>query len=384
MATRKINILLFLLLLLQQGFAQTLEGRQFTLRARLNGTHVDSVLLFYETADGKSAFQCRPVFDDRFIIVDNITTPVDARILFKNIGEVLTNADANKRAKEIYLEPRLLTLTGDAAGPATLKLSGSATQEEFERLDSLTAPTQKDIDNTLYRLSLQNDTRIATAMLTSLDHQWEKLYGIKYRFFLDHPNSYVTAHEMLEVAYHISLDEIGRVYDNFSDELKQCNDVQKLIEIIKNIANVLPGNKELNFVANDINNNKVALDEYKGKYIILSFWNAWDSNSRESNLHLLEQYRKYNCDGLDVITIGQDVPGDNGMQKMIAKDNLEAWRHIAQPFISHDSLFEKYHVYSVPTKILIAPDGSIIGRFGDNDIHADAHLDAKLAQVFSK
>jgi hypothetical protein len=45
---------------------------------------------------------------------------------------------------------------------------------------------------------------------------------------------------------------------------------------------------------------------------------------------------------------------------------------------------EKYAIHFVPTRILINPDGKIIGRFGDNDSHADLLLDRQLVAIFKE
>ncbi|MGZ4001650.1 MAG: hypothetical protein ACXVIY_13505, partial [Mucilaginibacter sp.] len=108
---------------MQHTFAQSsISNNIFTLQGRLLGTQPDSVLIYYKNTQGKSTFQSRPIFNNRFIITDSLTRPSYALILFKNLGETITDSAFEVRAKEIYLEPGLLSLVADASRMDSLKL----------------------------------------------------------------------------------------------------------------------------------------------------------------------------------------------------------------------------------------------------------------------
>jgi hypothetical protein len=94
----------------------------------------DSVLIYYKNTQGKNTFQSRPVFNNRFIITDSLTRPSYALILFKNLNETITDSDFETRAREIYLEPGLLSLVVDASQMDSLKLSGSQSEDEWAEL----------------------------------------------------------------------------------------------------------------------------------------------------------------------------------------------------------------------------------------------------------
>src|ERR1700759_4532408 len=86
---------LLVLLLLQHAFAQSVKSEKqfFTLKGKLSEVHRDSVILYYQNTEGQEVFQCRPIYNDLFIISDDIIKPVPARILFKNTDEVLTDQE---------------------------------------------------------------------------------------------------------------------------------------------------------------------------------------------------------------------------------------------------------------------------------------------------
>src|ERR1700744_6233897 len=122
MKIRITGFTIILLLTLQQAFAQTaLSENVFALHGNFNITHMDTVVLYYKTNTGENTLQARPIFNDRFIITDSLDRPMYATLLFKNIGEVITDSIFQFRSKEIYLEPGRLYLTGNPAKLDSLK-----------------------------------------------------------------------------------------------------------------------------------------------------------------------------------------------------------------------------------------------------------------------
>src|ERR1700739_3482667 len=104
MRIRTIALVIPLLLSLKCAQAQSISNDIFSLHGQIIGAETDSVLLYYKTNQGKNTFQSRPVFNNRFIITDSLNRPSYALILFKNIGETVTDSAFEVRAKELYLE----------------------------------------------------------------------------------------------------------------------------------------------------------------------------------------------------------------------------------------------------------------------------------------
>src|ERR1700756_5504479 len=102
MNIRAATLTILLLSLLQYSFAQSsISENIFSLHGKVIGTQTDSVLLYYKTSQGKNTFQSRPIFNNRFIITDSLNHPSYALILFKSLGETITDSAFEARAKEI-------------------------------------------------------------------------------------------------------------------------------------------------------------------------------------------------------------------------------------------------------------------------------------------
>jgi thiol-disulfide isomerase/thioredoxin len=384
MKIKTASITISLLFILQYVFAQSsISNNIFTLHGKLLWSQPDSVLIYYKNTQGNNTFQSRPIFNNRFIITDSLTRPSYALILFKNLGETITDSAFEVRAKEIYLEPGLLSLVVDASRMDSLKLSGSQTEDEWVELYKSTTRVRAEMQPLTDKYTREKDPEKAAEITTLFEPYEDRIKSLNYRFFLEHPNSYVTAHLLVDMVRAESLDSSRRVYNNFNAELKESDDAKKVAQEIEKMELALPGNMATDFMAADTSGKAVALSDYKDKYVLLDFWASWCPPCRKSNPHLVELYKKYKSKGLNIIGIAWDDDTQTGWKKAMMKDGLGLWPNILNGSNTDNDIGEKYAIHFVPTRILIDPSGKIIGRFGDNN-NSDAAMDKMLLDVFKE
>lgn len=385
MKTRTAGIIISLLFIWQHTFAQSsISNNIFTLHGKLLGIQPDSVLIYYKNTQGKNTLQSRPIFNNKFIITDSLNRPSYALILFKNLGENITDSAFEVRAKEIYLEPGLLSLVADASRMNSLTLSGSQTEDEWAELYGNTNRIREEMQPLTDRYNKEKDPEKAAEITTQFEPYEDRIKSINYRFFLEHPNSYVTAHLMVDMVKAESLDSSRRVYNNFNAELKESEDAKKVAEEIKKMETALPGNMAVDFTAADTSGKAVALSDYKDKYVLLDFWASWCPPCRKSNPHLVDLYQKYKGKGLSIIGIAWDDETQTGWKKAITHDGLGLWPNVLNGSNTDNDIGEKYAIHFVPTRILIDRSGKIIGRFGDNMPNADISLNRVLMTLFKE
>lgn len=369
---------------------QELFGGPFTLSGRLSGSGADSVILYYPV-DGKYRQEAHLVKNNEFVIKGTIGGPASARILFKKTGETISQREFWNRIKEIYLEPGEMVLTGDPSRLPSIRLIGSKAEAELEELEALTTPVREEIKPLEEAFLKEKDHEKAAVIHEQFGPYQERIKKITYAFFLNHPTSPVTLNMIQYYVSQMGLDSTKVVYAGLSAEQKASGAGKKLAEEIKKIEAGMPGSKAFAFTKTDINGSKLSLSDFKGRFVLLDFWASWCVPCRKGNPHMIEVYRKYKERGLEIIGIADD---DNNLpvwKKAVAKDGVGIWRHVLRG-LDRDKMMndipnpadldQQYGISSIPTKILIDPEGNIIGRYGDSFGGSDADMDRMLEKVF--
>lgn len=119
------------------------------------------------------------------------------------------------------------------------------------------------------------------------------------------------------------------------------------------------------FEINNLQNQKINLDSFKGQYVLLDFWGSWCAPCRQENPILVMMYERYKdkpfkkASGIQFFSIAFDKDSDTAL-KAIQSDGL-VWPHHAIETNLFDSEIAKlYKIRSIPTKFLIGPDQIIM------------------------
>jgi thiol-disulfide isomerase/thioredoxin len=210
-----------------------------------------------------------------------------------------------------------------------------------------------------------------------------------------HPASYAAVYLLRNRLNGLSGQEKESYFKGLAPEVQQSGFGRLIQSRIKEVKLGMPGTKAIGFTSVDINGNQLSLADFKGRYVLLDFWASWCIPCRKGNPHLLELYTAYKNKGLEIIGVSDDDTKQDAWRKAVEKDGIAVWRHVLRGmdlkkissgdinFSNHANEISssRYGVSSLPTKILIDPSGTIIGRYsgGAGD---EAALDKKLAEVF--
>ena len=112
----------------------------------------------------------------------------------------------------------------------------------------------------------------------------------------------------------------------------------------------------------DIDGKNVALDEYKGKLLMIDFWATWCPPCRAELPNLLAVYKEYHPKGLEVLSVSLDYPQEispDAYRKWIDSAGMN-WRHIYDGANWGTELVRRFYIGSIPSPYLVGKDGSLV------------------------
>lgn len=119
-------------------------------------------------------------------------------------------------------------------------------------------------------------------------------------------------------------------------------------------ANVAEGKPAPDFTLNDINGKPFSLSSLRGKYVVLDFWGSWCGWCIKGMPEMKRYYVKYS--GKFEI-VGIDCNDTERKWKEAVEKNALPWINVKSE--QEDATPERYAVKGFPTKIVVAPDGTI-------------------------
>jgi len=194
------------------------------------------------------------------------------------------------------------------------------------------------------------------------------------------PDMAVTAFIIEGQANNFGLERIEDMYNNLTPYAKSTFFGRKLEATIGRMKKVEQGAQASEFRLTTSNNNIVTLSDYRGKYVLLSFWGSWCAPCRRSHPKLIELYTKYKDEGFEILGLANERSTDEVWRKAIEDDGL-LWRQVNLTANETGAeVLNNYNVYAFPTKILIGPNGKIIVTY----VGASGELETILEEIFGK
>lgn len=377
---KRINLLITCMSLCSIAFAQG-GNHAFSINGRVTGKSTGKVMMSYEGDDGNRIIDSARVTEGHFSFKGTLSGPVMA-FLFPG------NSSERREGTSLFLEPAPMQLQLPWNNFRAARLTGSALQEQYTALQQEKDEIEKKYRVQLDSLSTERDKDKNAEIRERLEPFFNEMDQADYRFFKKYPRSFVTAFVLRFHADDLPLDSLEALYNGLGPDIQQTSAGKMIADEVRKLRNGSPGSKAANFTAADINGRQLSLSDYSGKYVLLDFWASWCVPCRKGNPHLKELYAKYKDKGVEFIGIADDDSKPEAWRKAVEKDALP-WKHVLRGLdmkmrysnkVNEKDISEHYGIHSLPTKILIGPDGIIAGRYGSEG----DELDKKLEEIFRK
>lgn len=383
-------------LLLLPGHASA-QDKPFTIDGNIKGKSGAYIYLSYKG----NGYDSSLIQSGSFSFRGKLNGPVQAMVMMDR------NARFFDKYAQLYLTPGTMQLSLDYnnfSDGAVLK--GSPVQVEADKLNKLRAPVMAQIKplseaynkkNLIYIEAMKakkDEATLATLKDEAnqakdvMDPYYEQMRKIEEGFMDKHPASFVTASLLRYRISGMPLKEGEERYSKLAAEIKKSSLGEEIKKELDGLRMGSPGAKAYVFASQELRGTPLSLSDYKGKYVLLDFWASWCVPCRRGNPHLLSLYSQYKYKGFEIIGISDDDNNHDAWKKAVEKDGIGVWKHVLRGlkwdgkgnFDRSNDISDNFGIHSLPTKILIDPNGVIIGRYGGGG-DTDEAMDKMLAEV---
>lgn len=341
-------------------------GKPFTFSGTVQGMDTGHIYLVATDVYEHKLVDTATVHNGRFTFTGSLPHPLMA---FLSAGVSAKGTDGPNSVSFI-LDP----------GTTTAALSYG----HFKNIQLTGAATQQVLDSLAKEKAAKKATGATAADLAAID----------LGYIQTHPDAFASVLLLRSQLQGFPLEQQLQYLHALSPEIQQSGFGRQLQASIDTQQRGVPGTKAIGFTTTDINGNTLRLSDFRGRYVLLDFWASWCVPCRKGNPHLLELYGKYKSKGLEIIGVSDDDTRQDAWHKAVEKDRIGVWRHVLRGidmekvkagdmnFSHHQREISnsKYGVVALPTKVLIDPQGNIIGRYGGSEAD-EAALDKKLGEA---
>lgn len=121
---------------------------------------------------------------------------------------------------------------------------------------------------------------------------------------------------------------------------------------------------------------RIALESFRGKVVIIDFWASWCRPCRIENPNLVRLYKRMHDKGLEIVGVSLDR-NKASWERAIADDGL-TWNHVSNLQYWADPIAQLYGVRSIPAAFVLDREGRIVGK----NLRG-AQLDAKIEELLA-
>jgi peroxiredoxin len=306
------------------------------------------------------------ITNGKFILKGSVEEPTLCRLV---IG-----SDA---AQYIYVENKKITVTGSKANVQHLKVTGSASHNDFVKFQETFNPLMVSLSDAVTSINKSKDREEYDKLMKVYD-SIRAVIQTKIDAFVDaRPKSAVTPFVLLATS---------EIYDDPLLLEKRYNKLDasvKNLAVGKNLYHYIQYNKvgaigteAIDFTQPDTTGKPVALSSFRGKYVLVDFWASWCGPCRAENPNVVRNFNEFKGKNFTVLGVSLDRPnGKENWLNAIHHDNL-TWTHVSDLQYWNNAAAQLYHVQSIPFNMLIDPTGKIIAKNLRSDM-----LHSKLCEV---
>lgn len=341
----------------------------YTLNGEIEGLEEGYVYLFDRVHGLYELVDSAEVIDGRFTLTGSLDFP---EFLYLDHLKGVTPRIA------FFLENSEMTIQFAAENAREFTLTGSASHDLLQEFNLMVAGQDANL-RVIQQQVLEAEVLENSELAEALKEQYKVAEAEKrnqIRAFVDsHTDTPVGIYiAMRNLATELDGEGLDALVNSFDPSLKDSRYYVSLRERADKILALAEGKTAPEFSQPGLDGNMVALSDFRGQYLLVSFWASWCPFCRQENPHLVKLYEQYADNNFEILGVSLDR-NQEAWLKAIADDKLE-WEHVSDLKGWQNDASSLYGVASIPSNILLGPDGVILGRNLKGE-----DLDKKLAEL---
>lgn len=264
----------------------------------------------------------------------------------------------------LFLENQTMEFTLQSTDPVRYTLSGSTSHDIYTGLNDLISNHDSNIRQAqvlLAEAERAGDTDLANRLRHRVEvYQTEKREIVKdYIMEYRHQPAavFIATRQLVHGSSPEELREIFSIFDTSLNGSRYYDDMKANLLTLEKVAVGMPA---IDFRLPNTEGKEVSLSDFRGQYVLISFWASWCPFCREENPALVRVYNQYGGDDFTILGVSLDRTKEAWLRG-IEEDGLK-WEQVSDLQGWQSGPAANYAIRSIPQNVLIDKEGFIVGR----------------------
>ncbi len=263
-----------------------------------------------------------------------------------------------------FLENSDIEIVINPEDPSDFTVSGSHSHDLHDELMALIAPYDTEIrelqQQTQEATSQRNEQLLAELTQKSAEKNEAKRTVVR-DFVKKHSDETVSVYiAMRHLVYGMEYDELSELMTIFDPQLAGTRYYDDLNQRAVDLERVAIGRQAVDFTVPDVDGNEVSLSDFRGQYVLISFWASWCPYCRDENPSLVLAYDKLKEENFEILGVSLDRTREAWLRG-IEEDGL-TWPQVSDLQGWQSGPAALYVIRNIPQNVLIDPEGIIIDK----------------------